>query len=101
MGMIFGPIADAFNSFLLRSMVNIGTQAVKLAVKAAISSYNQNDGTTAPEWEAEASRGDADAQCRLGCYYYENKKYEIALYWLEKSARQGHAQAKNILSHLQ
>jgi TPR repeat protein len=46
----------------------------------------------------KAERGDAQAQSKLGEYYYvDNKNYEKGLYWMNRAAAQGNSWAMFLL----
>lgn len=53
------------------------------------------------DYRVAAEKGDADAQFKLGEYYYFNtdapKDYEEAVSWIQKAAKQGHADAQGML----
>ena len=101
MGMFFGEIADAFFHLMMKLMVKALTGGAKLAYLAIMKDVNKNDGTTKSDWEEKAKNGNAEAQCRLGGYYYDKQDYKKAQYWWEKSANQGYKQAKEILDLFQ
>lgn len=51
-----------------------------------------------------AEAGDAEAQFKIGCSYYESNETEFeksrAVYWLEKSGKQGNKDAKKLLAKI-
>jgi len=46
-----------------------------------------------------AETGDANAQYRLGCHFYDDKDYKEAVHWLRLAADQGHVQAQSELGY--
>ena len=52
------------------------------------------------ELKAKAEAGDAQAQCRLGSYYYESAgNFAEAVKWFRKAADRGHSGAQNQLNY--
>lgn len=45
--------------------------------------------------EQKAQSGDAEAQYQLGVRYHKEKKYQEAVVWFEKAAKQGHARSQS------
>ena len=56
------------------------------------------------EIKEKATRGDAEAQFRLGCMYDQGtgvkQDFSQAKFWWEKATAQGHAKAKEMLNKL-
>ena len=60
------------------------------------------------ELKVKAKAGDAQAQCRLGSYYYKGadipctrEDFAEAVKWFRKAAAQGHSGAQNQLNFLE
>lgn len=69
--------------------------------------YNEGYGMEQPNdsialmwYKNSAEGGDICGQCNLGLYYYQNKNYAAAEYWLEKAAMQGQPDAQFSLGRL-
>jgi len=95
-------LLDFWNDPAIR-LLRFGT---KVVAKAATSAYAKGQIDNAKPTElselfARASDGDSHAQYFLSLHYSEQKDYNSAMYWLEKSAQNGSEHAKEVLEMLQ
>ena len=49
------------------------------------------------DWRRQAKKEDVDAQFNLGCFYFEEEKYNAAIKWFKKAEEQGHIKSQYIL----
>jgi len=95
-------LLDFWNDPALR-LVRFGA---KTAIKAGTSAYAkvQNEQVKPTELSdlfARAGQDDSTAQYLLSLHYTEQKDFNSAMYWLEKSAKNGNEHAKEVLEMLQ
>ena len=99
MGGIFDfSLLDVWN----RPEIQLLRYGTKLAAKGISSANAKAESAKAsiPEYDElvlDALGGNSDAQCLLALRYAEKQDSEKALFWLEKSAKQGNEYAKEIL----
>lgn len=48
----------------------------------------------------KALRNDVEAQYKMACWFYENKIFESARFWVKRAAAQGHYEAALMLKKL-
>ena len=66
----------------------------KETLMTAEQAYKHQDYATALEkWQTLAEAGDAEAQYIVGKFYADAGEWQNAIFWLNKSADQGNAQA--------
>lgn len=77
----------------------------ELAAKAVEAKAYQAQANAVRWLQAQATNGDASAQCSLGMHYLNGQGCETnreqAIYWLKKAADQGDLEASNTLARLQ
>lgn len=80
-----------------------GTKAtVKYAKSESAKAENAEIATSELEELTRLAKwGDAQCQCDLALYYAEKRDFDMATYWIEKSAAQGNERALEIIEMLQ
>ena len=84
---------------ILRAGAKLGAR-----VLASSNANDDNEKMTTPELSEllrGAQSGNSSAQVLLAVHYAENRDFENATYWLEKSAEQGNEYALEIIDMLQ
>jgi len=103
MGRFFNfSLLDLFNDPAIKLLR--GGAKICMKIIASASANEDNEKITTPEL-AEllhgAQTGNSNAQVLLSVHYAENGNFEMATYWLKKSADQGNEHALEIVDMLQ
>jgi len=93
---------DVIGHPVLKAMGKILGTGAKAATSANAKTENEEmTPAEISEIRYHARAGDSNAQVLLAVHYAENQEFELATYWLEKSAEQGNEHALGIIEMLQ
>ena len=95
MGFFDFSLLDVWNNPITQ-ILRGGTKLAAKGIASAIENSGDEPAELAELLDV-AKSGDADAQCGLAMYYVNNREFEKAKFWFEKSAKQGNEDAIELL----